>query len=88
MCSAQSLEFSYYVNDMQFVEENDDKFEYEQNDSPPILKGRLERHLAFWESINTNTFALEVIKHGYRLPLIDTPVHVNLVNNKSAYDPL
>lgn len=63
-----------------------EKFEYEQNDCTTILKGRLKCHSSYWVSINASPLAIDVIKHGYRLPFIETPVKVILENNKSAYE--
>jgi hypothetical protein len=68
------------------LEHDHNIFEYEQDVSPPVLKGRLRARCSFWESINTNSFVLDIIKHGYRIPFINTPVRVCLANNKSALE--
>ena len=61
-------------------------FEFEQDAAPPPLKGRLKNHVTFWESINANRFIVEVIKSGYRIPFINTPVSRYFPNNRSAFD--
>ena len=65
---------------------NEEVFEFEQDAAPPPLKGRLKNHVTFWESINANRFIVEVIKSGYRIPLINTPVSRYFPNNRSAFD--
>jgi len=68
------------------VEHNHDLFEYEQNVTPPTLKGRLKAHLPYWESIYANRFIIDTIRFGYRIPFIENPIRVLLVNNKSALE--
>jgi len=68
------------------VEFDDNLCEFEQNSQPPILKGRLKSCLGFWESINTNSFIIDIIRCGYRIPFIDTPCRSILSNNKSALE--
>lgn len=64
----------------------DEPFEYEQNESPPTLRGRLRAHIKFWENINTNNFILDTIRCGYRIPFKDTPLRSVSANNKSAFE--
>ena len=47
--------------------DKEEVFEYEQNDSPPTLKGRLKAHLSFWESINANSFILHLIQLSHSI---------------------
>ena len=68
------------------VDHNHDVFEYEQNVTPPILKGRLKGHLPYWESIYANRFIIDIIHFGYRIPFIETPIRACLANNKSALE--
>ena len=67
-------------------EDNDEVFEYEQNDRPPILRERLKAHLPFWESINANSFIIHLIQSGYRIPFVNTPTRKIFPNNKSALE--
>ena len=61
-----------------------DNFEYEQSAPAPTLKGRLKSRVSYWESINANRFIADVIKFGYRIPFISTPLAKRFSNNKSA----
>jgi hypothetical protein len=48
-------------------------------------KGKLKDNLAFWKNtIEVNSFILNVIKEGYRIPFIENPSSVFLSNNTSA----
>ena len=69
------------------IDNNSDNYglsEFEQDDHPPILRGRLKRHLPYWASIDASGFALDVIDSGYRLPFIETPSKAYFDNNQSA----
>ena len=61
-----------------------DNFEYEQSAPAPTLKGRLKSRVSYWESINANRFIVDVIKFGYRIPFVSTPLAKRFSNNKSA----
>ena len=61
-----------------------DNFEYEQSAPAPTLKGRLKSRVSYWESINANRFIV-VIKFGYRIPFVSTPLAKRFSNNKSAF---
>ena len=50
------------------------------------VKGSLKRNIAFWKSIDTNEFILDVIENGYRLPFISEPQSNHLKNNKSSLE--
>ena len=50
-------------------------FEYEQSAPALTLKGRLKSRVFYWESINANRFIVDVIKFGYRIPFVSTPLH-------------
>lgn len=59
-------------------------YEYEQSAPAPTLKGRLKHCVSYWESINANRFIVDVIKFGYRIPFVSTPLPKRFSNNKSA----
>ena len=48
-------------------------FEFEQNSALPVLKGRLRSCLSYWHTIGANSFVIDTIKFGYRIPFISTP---------------
>lgn len=73
-----SLDISY--------QDYDYDFEYEQNDSPPVMRGRLRANVKYWQHINANSFILDTIKNGYRIPLKETPPSAMLTNNTSAIE--
>lgn len=54
----------------------------EPNAPLPPLKGRLKNHVTYWESINAARFIIEVIKSGYRIPFINTPVSKCFSNDR------
>lgn len=78
--------FRSYDNCLELSYQDYDIFEYEGNDPPPKLKGRLKAHLSYWESINANSFVIDNINNGYRIPFKETPSACFLSNNKSAIE--
>ncbi|XP_060597608.1 uncharacterized protein LOC132751470 [Ruditapes philippinarum] len=48
--------------------------------------GRLKAHASKWRSINGDSFIVDVIENGYKLPFRNIPSKVMLKNNKSARD--
>lgn len=46
--------------------------------------GRLNKEIEKWVEITDDTYILDVIKHGYQLPLKDNPPGIVLRNNRSA----
>ena len=70
----------------EFEYSSDDKFEYENKNQPIKVKGSLKEHFHFWENIRSNQYILDVIKFGYRLPLITNPPPCHLKNNKSSLE--
>ncbi|XP_070536512.1 uncharacterized protein [Ptychodera flava] len=48
--------------------------------------GRLAKAFDSWKSAGTNSYVLDVIKNGYRLPFKEQPAGIILENNKSARD--
>lgn len=82
-------EFNPLGDDNELLDINYDDyevFEYEQNDSPPVLRGRLKAHVKFWEHINANRFIIDTIYNGYRIPFKETPARSMSPNNKSAIE--
>ena len=59
-------------------------FEFEQNSALPVLKGRLKSCLNYWHTIGANSFVIDTIKFGYRIPFISTPCQASFSNNQSA----
>lgn len=59
-------------------------FEIEQNSALPVLKGRLRSCLSYWHTIGANSFVIDIIKFGYRIPFISTPCQARFSNNQSA----
>ena len=55
-------------------------------DNTVKVKGSLRSHLDFWLKINANQYVINVIKEGYRLPLITNPETCHLKNNKSSLE--
>lgn len=64
----------------------DNYFKDEQNAGIPSIKvrGRLKSHSAFWRSISPPDHILNVIEHGYVIPLVSEPPTMFSKNNKSA----
>ena len=48
------------------------------------VKGRLAKHITFWEQIGANNFVLETLKKGYVIPFFENPVKMFKKNNRSA----
>ena len=59
-------------------------FEFEPNSALPVLKGRLRSCLSYWHTIGANSFVIDTIKFGYRIPFISTPCQARFSNNQSA----
>lgn len=61
-----------------------------ESQTPPqeqFVKGKLRPKLLFWaKELNAPNHLLEVIKNGYKLPFIDTPVNRIFRNNKAALE--
>ena len=59
-------------------------FDYEQGSSEPIVRGRMKANIDFWRHIGAHDDILQVIEHGYKLPLLTTPPPAHFKNNYSA----
>ena len=46
--------------------------------------GRLKCNYKYWHATNANSYLLDVVKNGYKLPLYDIPTSVVLKNNASS----
>lgn len=57
---------------------------YEQGFKEIIVKNRLRDHVEFWESIGANSFILDTIKNGYKIPFYSLPGKSISENNMSA----
>ena len=62
-------------------------FEFEQNSALPVLKGRLRSCLGYWHTIGANSFVIDTIKFGYRIPFISTPCQARYVHVASFGQP-
>jgi hypothetical protein len=56
-------------------------FEYEEGQKEIIVKDRLKRNIDFWREIGANSFVLDTIMHGYKIPLYSMPNNTVLKNN-------
>ena len=55
------------------------------SDFPKLsVKGRPFRSMAFWQSIGTLDFILDVIKEDYKIPFISTPPPKHYSNNAAS----
>jgi hypothetical protein len=68
------------------VENLDTFYEYEFGISDIIVKGRLKKSVEFWERIGTSIFILDVMKEGYKIPLLLKSEITFLKNNKSCIE--
>ena len=50
------------------------------------VKGRLKSSINFWQNIGASDFILNVIRDGYKIPLLHQLQGIVLCNNKSAFD--
>ena len=78
--------FEEEVSDIAQVHCENDLFEFELTDHPPLenVKGNLRRKLEFWKRIGTLKFILNVIERGYMLPFLSLPEPAVFRNNRSS----
>ena len=78
--------FEEEVSDIAQVHCENDLFEFELTDHPPLenVKGNLRRKLEFWKRIGTSKFILNVIERGYMLPFLSLPEPAVFRNNRSS----
>ena len=78
--------FEEEVSDIAQVHCENDLFEFELTDHPPLVnvKGNLRRKLEFWKRIGTSKFLLNVIERGYMLPFFSLPEPAVFRNNRSS----
>ena len=78
--------FEEEVSDIAQVHCENDLFEFELIDRPPLenVKGNLRRKLEFWKRIGTSKFILNVIERGYMLPFLSHPEPAVFRNNRSS----
>jgi hypothetical protein len=74
-----SDDIEFCISQIQYFEERS----YEKVNVHGV-KGRLSKHVKFWEEIGANLFAMDTIRDGYIIPFIDTPKSMRLENNRSA----
>ena len=67
-----------------YIMHNADMFDYEKCKTTLSVKGRLKKDIKFWQDINSNSYILDVIENGYRIPFLTEPKGAELKNNKSA----
>lgn len=75
--------FEEEVSDIAQVHCENDLFEFELTDHPPLenVKGNLRRKLEFWKRIGTSKFILE---KGHMLPFLSLPEPAVFRNNRSS----
>jgi len=66
----QLLKDEYFFDFDRFTH---DYYEYEQGQKHIIVRGRLRQNLQFWIDIGANSFVLDIIQNGYKLPLLTNP---------------
>ena len=78
--------FQEEVSDIAQVHCENELFEFELTDHPPLLnvKGNLRRKIEFWKRIGTSEFILNVIEKGYMLPFLSLPEPAVFRNNRSS----
>ena len=54
------------------------------SESELIVKGRLRLSAAYWVQIGANVIIQDIVREGYKLPLISRPESVHFPNNRSA----
>ena len=58
--------------------------ELESGEKVCIVKSSLENHLQIWHKIGANVSVIDVLEHGYKIPLITLPKAAKFPNNHSA----
>ena len=78
--------FEEEVSDIAQVHCENELFELELTDHPPLVnaKGNLRGKLEFWMRIGTSKFILNVIERGYMLPFLSLPEPAVFRNNRSS----
>ena len=74
------LNLKYDISD----ELTHDYYEYEQNETEIVVRGRLKDNILFLQSIHTSDFILDCIREGYKIPFYSAPPRSFLPNNQSA----
>ena len=72
--------FQEEVSDIAQVHCENELFEFELTDHPPLVnvEGNLRRKIEFWKRIETSEFILNVIEKGYMLPFFSLPEPADL----------
>ena len=84
--NAQTFKDEYF-SDIYFDTNSDlthDFYEYEQGQKDIIVKGRLKANIQFWKNINANSFVIDTIENGYKIPFFSKPSSCFMKNNRSA----
>ena len=58
--------------------------EFESGENICIVKGSLKNRLQFWHKINANVSIIDVLKNGYKIPVITLPKAAKFPNNHST----
>lgn len=80
----------YYVvsmhdnSDSHMTDAIEENFEYVENSSPVIVKGKLKQNISFWRKIGASGFILDIIENGYKIPFFSEPPSTFAKNNNSA----
>jgi len=63
------------------------KSDFQDKMSSQNVKGSLRKNIDYWENeIKANNAILEIVKNGYKIPLLETPNQFYSKNNKSALE--
>ncbi|CAC5394731.1 unnamed protein product [Mytilus coruscus] len=61
-----------------------DYYEYEQDGTDIIVKGRLKENIQVWINIGAYDYIIDTIRDGYKIPFYSIPPSTYLYNNLSA----
>ena len=62
-----------------------DYYEYEQGQNEIIVKGRLKNNIHYWKTVlKANSFVIDTIENGYKIPFFSKPPESFSPNNRSA----
>ena len=57
---------------------------YPNTSTTVSVRGRLRKHIEYWQDIQSPKFILGVIEFGYKIPFFDTPTAFRANNNRST----
>jgi hypothetical protein len=69
-----------YLEQVKFFEDFNHSLDIFQG----LNKGRLARHIHYWENLGASSFIIDTIKNGYVIPFLESPSNMFLTINRSA----